>query len=530
MASKDSAAAGPQEMELHPLAEAIPEMSTEEYRSLVDSIRRHGLREPIVTYQGKILDGRHRWRACQELGRNPRVRQFDGSLSEAIELVADANLRRRHLKIGQRAVVAIQLCTMTGSRGGRPSKTSSVEEVSRADIAKLVGVSPASVDRAIAISSEPDLVQAVRQGEMSLRAAEAELKQRKGNAPRADDDQEEAESPEIAAEQKPAKARRPASPGSDVLLDIPAPGYAFWARLLCADARDVLDSVERPDLIVTDPPYGIGLRHKKHGQMANDESMDVGYAVLALAIQKLKPGGMIYCFGDRKRPFNLAQAGGPLVNVLEPLIWDKGRQGTGDCSRAWGPSWEYISVGERLPGDDDADREVLRGIHERVHPDPQDVLPGSMRDEIKPEPPEFDPTDPKAIKAILRDHRVDRTRVRRPSVLRRPRQNTKRHPTEKPVELLKELVDVSSRPYDLVLDPFAGVGSTGVAALQLGRRFLGIELEEQYARIAAERLKSTKCEGIGAALGEEARWTRRVWEKLGRWWEKIEPMPDEEPE
>jgi hypothetical protein len=62
------------------------------------------------------------------------------------------------------------------------------------------------------------------------------------------------------AKESKARRRQP-----KVLLDIPDSGSDFWARLLCADALDVLDSTERPDLIVTDPPYGISLRHKKHG-------------------------------------------------------------------------------------------------------------------------------------------------------------------------------------------------------------------------------------------------------------------------
>jgi DNA modification methylase len=498
-------------LEFHPLAGAIPEMSEDEYRELVDSISRNGLREPIVLFEGKILDGRHRWRACRELGLSTTCRPFEGSLREAIELVADVNLCRRHLEPGQRALAAIELCTMIGSRGGRPKKTSSTEEVSRAEAAKLAGVSPGSIDRAITICLEPDLAQAVRQGKMTLRAAEAKLRSRR----------EQAElGSATAADRKPANARRPAS---GVLLDIPDPGSDFWARLYCADALDVLDSTERPDLIVTDPPFGIKLRHKKHGVMKNDESMDVGYAVLALAIGRLKPGGQIYVFGDRKKPFDLEKAGGPLIHILEPIIWNKGRHAAGDCYRPWGPSWEYISVGERLPDPEDAaDREVLRAIHEKVHPDPQDAIPPSMRDEIQlpfPPPLAFDPTDRKAIKAALKEGRADRTRFRRPALIQYPRCGSRRdHPTEKPVELLKELIGVSSFAYDLVCDPFCGVGSTGVAALQLGRRFLGIELDEEFARVAAERIASARCGSIEEVMAEEVR--LGLGEKLRQWFEE----------
>lgn len=62
------------------------------------------------------------------------------------------------------------------------------------------------------------------------------------------------------------------------------------------------------------------------------------------------------------------------------------------------------------------------------------------------------------------------------------------HPTQKPLELLRVLVEYSCHPDGAVLDPFCGSGSTLVAAKQLGRRAVGIEIEEKYCEIAAKRL------------------------------------------
>jgi DNA modification methylase len=64
------------------------------------------------------------------------------------------------------------------------------------------------------------------------------------------------------------------------------------------------------------------------------------------------------------------------------------------------------------------------------------------------------------------------------------------HPTQKPLRVLRQLVEWGSRPGDLVLDPFMGVGSTGVASLELGRRFVGIELDEGYVAAARRRLEA----------------------------------------
>lgn len=66
------------------------------------------------------------------------------------------------------------------------------------------------------------------------------------------------------------------------------------------------------------------------------------------------------------------------------------------------------------------------------------------------------------------------------------------HPTQKPVELMEELIKIHSNENDIVLDPFMGSGSTGVAALNLGRKFIGIELDDKYFDIAKSRLEETK--------------------------------------
>lgn len=62
------------------------------------------------------------------------------------------------------------------------------------------------------------------------------------------------------------------------------------------------------------------------------------------------------------------------------------------------------------------------------------------------------------------------------------------HDTEKPVELMKILVENSSKENGIVLDPFMGIGSTGVAALNTNRNFIGVELDENYFNIAKERI------------------------------------------
>jgi tRNA G10 N-methylase Trm11 len=63
------------------------------------------------------------------------------------------------------------------------------------------------------------------------------------------------------------------------------------------------------------------------------------------------------------------------------------------------------------------------------------------------------------------------------------------HPTQKPIALMSRLILDHTKPNDLVIDPFCGSGSTGIAAVMNGRRFIGIELDDKYARIATARIK-----------------------------------------
>lgn len=71
-----------------------------------------------------------------------------------------------------------------------------------------------------------------------------------------------------------------------------------------------------------------------------------------------------------------------------------------------------------------------------------------------------------------------------------------KHPTEKPVPLMKELVRYFTNPGDTIFDPFMGCGSTGVAALELGRKFIGIEQNEEYFNEAKRRLEEAAQPGI----------------------------------
>jgi hypothetical protein len=91
------------EYAFHELATVFPLLEGGEYTPLIDDIRTHGLLEPITLFEGKILDGRNRYRACLAAGVEPRFREIlFGDYAEAAACVISANIHRRHLTAEQR--------------------------------------------------------------------------------------------------------------------------------------------------------------------------------------------------------------------------------------------------------------------------------------------------------------------------------------------------------------------------------------------------------------------------------------------
>ena len=86
----------------HPYAELVREMTEEEYLALRDDIQRQGQLDPVIFYQDHILDGRHRYRACRDLGISPVCEELLGTEAEAKAFVISQNAHRRHLTATER--------------------------------------------------------------------------------------------------------------------------------------------------------------------------------------------------------------------------------------------------------------------------------------------------------------------------------------------------------------------------------------------------------------------------------------------
>ena len=166
---------------------------TQEFDWLIGSIKQYGLFEPILIWQGWIVDGRHRHMACLKADVKPTYEYLpdDMPFNVVRDRVVAANLMRRHLTTGQRAMTAAALANMTsGARTDLEPKTNSSEVKSTKDSADQLNVGTTAVKTAKAIKRDaPDLADEVSKGNMTLNAADKERRKRKGlpektNAPK----------------------------------------------------------------------------------------------------------------------------------------------------------------------------------------------------------------------------------------------------------------------------------------------------------------------------------------------------------
>jgi ParB-like chromosome segregation protein Spo0J len=152
-------------LECHSLAAIFPLIAGDAFAELVADIQTYGLREPVVVFENKILDGRNRYRACLVAGVEPAFTVYTGD--DPISYVVSLNLKRRHLNESQRAIVAAKLATLKLG-ANQHSEGPSIEEASR-----LLNVGHASVERAKTVQRDgaAELIQAVERGGVSVSAA-----------------------------------------------------------------------------------------------------------------------------------------------------------------------------------------------------------------------------------------------------------------------------------------------------------------------------------------------------------------------
>jgi hypothetical protein len=151
--------------EPHPAASIFPMMSNEDFTALKEDIRAHGQLEDVVLLDGKVLDGRHRLRACRELGIAPRRCELT-ECDDPIACVLSKNLHRRHLSQSQRAQCAADVAKLRKGGDRKSDDFKGSNDPSIAEAAKAFQVSEPSVKRAKHVSDHGDkaVVDAVKAG------------------------------------------------------------------------------------------------------------------------------------------------------------------------------------------------------------------------------------------------------------------------------------------------------------------------------------------------------------------------------
>jgi DNA modification methylase len=200
------------------------------------------------------------------------------------------------------------------------------------------------------------------------------------------------------------------------------------AALYRGDCLEILPTLPKVDAVVTDPPYGIAHSSGYGASWQNTQIANDGDT----SVRDMALSGFenVAAFGTWKTP--------PIAGTKGCLVWDKGPAfGMGDLSFPWKGSWELVYVKGRLWAGS-RDEGVLRG-HLQVSWESKGRC----------------------------------------------------HPHEKPTSLIAALL-VKLPLGVTVLDPFMGSGTTGVACANLGRKFIGIEIEPKYFDIACRRIEAAQ--------------------------------------
>ena len=163
----------------HPLADIFPLIDGAEFDALRDDIAAHGVREPVILFEGAILDGRNRYRAAQAAGVDCPMTEYRGD--DAAAFVVSLNIHRRHLTESQRAMAAAKLANMRVGRPNNPANLRSFFDdepatpapVTQGEAAKLLNVSERSLTTAKKVQEEApaEIVHAVESGKISVSLA-----------------------------------------------------------------------------------------------------------------------------------------------------------------------------------------------------------------------------------------------------------------------------------------------------------------------------------------------------------------------
>jgi hypothetical protein len=160
-------------LEPHPLAQMFPAIPPDEMAQVVADIKKHGVIEPIWMYEGKVLDGWHRYQAAIKAGKEPKVREWKGD--DPMAFIVSMNIMRRHLIGEQRAATMALAAKKLGvlKRGPQIGQGHSDVGVRTDDVANAANVHPRVASRAIRVAdADPNLAGKVAGGQIGLTEAD----------------------------------------------------------------------------------------------------------------------------------------------------------------------------------------------------------------------------------------------------------------------------------------------------------------------------------------------------------------------
>lgn len=245
-------------------------------------------------------------------------------------------------------------------------------------------------------------------------------------------------------------------------------------RTLNGDVLKMLEFVPDAfaDLIIIDPPYNLsknfnGMKFASRSQENYDEYLASWFPQVC---KKLKPDGSLYMCGDWKCTSSLQRAVEKELTVLNRITWQR-EKGRGAKSN-WKNGMEDIWFAVKNPDDYYFNVEAVKMKRKVLAPYKADGKPKDWDEETNGKfrityPSNF--WDDISVPFWSMPENTD-------------------HPTQKPEKLYAKLILASSRPGDIVFDPFLGSGTASVVAKKLWRRFCGIEQNEEYCLFAEKRL------------------------------------------
>ena len=265
-------------------------------------------------------------------------------------------------------------------------------------------------------------------------------------------------------------------------------------KILNGDVLKMLEFVPDnfADLIIIDPPYNLtknfnGFKFNSRSDESFDEYLETWFPEVC---KKLKPNGSLYMCGDWKCTSSLQRAIEKELSILNRITWQR-EKGRGAKSN-WKNGMEDIWFAVKNPKDYYFDVESVKMKRKVIAPY-----------KVDGKPKDWDQSEDGNFRITYPSNFWDDISIPFWSMP----ENTD-HPTQKPEKLYAKLILASSKPGDIVFDPFLGSGTTSVVAKKLGRNYCGIEMNQEYCLWTEKRLQMAEKDSSIQGYSDGVFWER----------------------